>query len=56
VLSNDPQNLTLPRSASDPLILRTDFVCAWRDLAPKIRPQRFCNKTFNAIAVRGLCQ
>ena len=56
VLSNDPQNRSLPRSTSDPLILRTDFVCAWRDLAPKIRPQRFCNKTFNAIAVRGLCQ
>lgn len=56
VLANDAQNRTLPRSTADPLILRNDFVCAWRDLAPKIRPQRFCNKTFTAAAVRGLCQ
>jgi mono/diheme cytochrome c family protein len=56
VLSNDFQNRAFPRAPSDPLISRTDLVCAWRELAPKIRPQRFCAKTFNAAAVAGLCR
>jgi hypothetical protein len=56
VLANDFQNRAFPRQPSDPLISRNDFVCAWRDLAPKIRPQRFCAKTFDAAAVQGLCR
>jgi hypothetical protein len=56
VLANDFQNDALPRGPVDPLISRNDFICAWRDLAPKIRPQRFCAKTFDAAAVAGLCK
>jgi hypothetical protein len=56
VLSNDFQNRSFPRTTADPLLSRVDMVCAWRDLAPKIQAKRFCNKTFNAAAVRGLCQ
>jgi hypothetical protein len=56
VLANDFQNTAFPRQPADPLISRVDMVCAWRDLAPKIRPQRFCAKTFDAAAVRGLCR
>jgi mono/diheme cytochrome c family protein len=56
VAANDPNNRTFARSPSDPLVSRTDMVCAWRALAPKIRAQRFCNKTFNAAAVQGLCR
>jgi hypothetical protein len=56
VLANDFQNRSFPRTPAEPLISRVDFVCAFRDLAPKIRPQRFCNKTFNAEAVQGLCR
>jgi hypothetical protein len=55
VLSNDADNRSLPRSPAEPLISRGDFVCAFRDLAPKIRAQRFCAKTFNAAAVAGVC-
>jgi mono/diheme cytochrome c family protein len=55
VTANDPQNRTFPRTTADPLVSRVDMVCAWRDLAPKIEAKRFCNKTFNAAAVRGLC-
>jgi mono/diheme cytochrome c family protein len=56
VLANDFQNRAFPRTPAEPLISRTDFICAFRDLAPKIRPQRFCDKTFDAAAVRGLCR
>jgi len=56
VLANDFNNRTFPRTPSDPLVSRNDFVCAWRDLAPKIRPQRFCQKTFDNPAVQGLCR
>jgi hypothetical protein len=56
VLDNDADNRALPRSTADPLISRVDFVCEWRDLAPKIRAQRFCAKTFTAAAVTGLCR
>jgi mono/diheme cytochrome c family protein len=56
VLSNDFQNRAFPRTPADPLISRTDVICAWRDLAPKIRPQRFCAKTFDAATVAGLCR
>ena len=56
VLANDADNRTLPRTAQDPLISRVDFVCAWRDLAVKIEAKQFCAKTFDAAAVRGLCQ
>jgi hypothetical protein len=56
VLANDFKNRTLPRNPTDPLISRNDFICAFRDLAPLIRPQRFCNGTFNADAVQELCQ
>ncbi|HET6147871.1 MAG TPA: hypothetical protein VFH68_10095 [Polyangia bacterium] len=55
VLANDADNRTLPRSPTDPLISRVDFVCAWRDLAVKIEAKQFCAKTFDAAAVRGLC-
>ncbi|HEX3697122.1 MAG TPA: hypothetical protein VH374_17225 [Polyangia bacterium] len=56
VLANDPTNRSFPRTTADPLVSRADMVCAWRALAPKIEAKRFCNKTFNAAAVRGLCQ
>jgi hypothetical protein len=56
VLSNDFQNRAFPRTPADPLLSRTDLICAWRDLAPKIRPQRFCAKTFDAATVVGLCR
>ena len=56
VLANDADNRTLPRSPTDPLISRVDFVCAWRDLAVKIEAKQFCAKTFDAATVRGLCQ
>jgi hypothetical protein len=55
VLTNDFNNRIFPRTPADPLVSRTDFVCAWRDLAPKISPKRFCGKTFDAAAVRNLC-
>jgi mono/diheme cytochrome c family protein len=56
VLANDFQNRAFPRTPAEPLISRVDFICAFRDLAPKIRPQRFCAKTFDAAAVQGLCR
>jgi hypothetical protein len=56
VLANDFDNRAFPRTPAEPLISRNDFVCAFRDLAPKIRPQRFCQKTFDAAEVRNLCQ
>ncbi len=56
VTANDPNNRIFPRSTADPLVSRVDMVCAWRDLAPKIQAKRFCNRTFNAAAVRALCQ
>jgi hypothetical protein len=56
VLDNDFQNRAFPRTPADPLVSRTDFVCAFRALAPKIRPLRFCAKTFDAVAVSGLCK
>ncbi|HVR64725.1 MAG TPA: hypothetical protein VMU50_22650, partial [Polyangia bacterium] len=56
VMSNDPTNTTFPKGTADPLVSRVDMVCAWRALAPKIEAKRFCNKTFNAAAVQGLCK
>jgi hypothetical protein len=56
VLANDFQNRTFPRTPAEPLISRNDFICAFRDLAPKIRPNRFCQKTFDAAQVRNLCR
>jgi hypothetical protein len=55
VLANDFNNRIFPRTPADPLVSRTDFVCAWRDLAPKISPKQFCKKTFDAAAVKNLC-
>ncbi|HEY0707436.1 MAG TPA: hypothetical protein VGG33_11600 [Polyangia bacterium] len=55
-LANDFQNVVLPRSLSQPLVLRDDFVCVFRDIVTKIRPNaEFCAKTFDAAAVRNSC-
>jgi mono/diheme cytochrome c family protein len=57
ILANDSQNDSLPRSTKQPLVTREDFVCVWRDLVTKIRPNAlFCDKTFEAAAVRNTCQ
>jgi hypothetical protein len=56
VLANDFQNRVFPRNPSEPLISRNDLICAWRDLAPKIRPNAFCKKTFDNPAVANLCR
>jgi mono/diheme cytochrome c family protein len=56
VLANDFQNDDLPRTTSDPLISRDDFVCLFRDLVTKIRRNAvFCAKTFDAAEVKNLC-
>jgi mono/diheme cytochrome c family protein len=56
VLANDFQNDALPRLPTAPLISRDDFVCVFRDIVTKIRPNAvFCDKTFDAAAVRNLC-
>jgi mono/diheme cytochrome c family protein len=56
VLANDFQNDVLPRSPTAPLVLRDDFVCIYRDLAPKILSNaEFCDNTFNNAAVVNLC-
>jgi mono/diheme cytochrome c family protein len=56
VLANDFQNDVLPRGPTQPLVLRDDFVCIYRDLAPKIRANaEFCDQTFNNPAVVNLC-
>ncbi len=57
VLANDFQNDVLPRSPTAPLVLRDDFVCIYRDLAPKIVANaEFCNNTFNDPRVVNLCE
>jgi hypothetical protein len=57
IMANDPQNESLPRTLNAPLVSRDDFVCVWRDLITKIRPNaRFCANSFNANAVRNLCR
>jgi mono/diheme cytochrome c family protein len=57
IMANDSQNESLPRTINAPLVSRDDFVCVWRDLITKIRPNaRFCANSFNANAVRNLCQ
>jgi hypothetical protein len=56
ILANDSQNVSLPRNNQQPLLLRDDFVCVWRDLITKIRANAvFCAKTFDAAAVRNAC-
>ena len=56
ILANDSQNESLPKTTSAPLVSRDDFVCVWRDLVTKIRPNaQFCGGTFNANQVRNLC-
>jgi hypothetical protein len=56
VLANDFQNIALPRTATSPLVLRDDFVCVYRDLITKIRPNAvFCDKTFEDAAVVNSC-
>jgi mono/diheme cytochrome c family protein len=56
VLANDFQNDVLPRTPTAPLVLRDDFVCIYRDLAPKIRANaEFCAGTFTADEVVNLC-
>ena len=56
VLANDFQNIALPRTPTSPLVLRDDFVCVFRDLVLKIRPNAvFCDKTFDAAAVVNSC-
>ena len=45
-----------PARPTQPLVLRDDFVCIYRDLAPKIRPNaEFCDNTFNDATVVNLC-
>jgi mono/diheme cytochrome c family protein len=57
VRANDSQSDVLPYTASAPLVLRDDFVCIYRDLAPKIRANaEFCGNTFNVAAVVALCE
>jgi hypothetical protein len=57
IQSNDSQNDALPADLKQPLVLRDDFVCVWRDLVTKIRPNAvFCAKTFDAQAVRNSCR
>ena len=56
VLANDFQNVALPRTSTAPLVLRDDFVCVYRDLVTKIRPNAvFCDKTFEDPAVVNSC-
>jgi mono/diheme cytochrome c family protein len=56
VLANDFANIALPRTATAPLVLRDDFVCVYRDLVTKIRPNAvFCDKTFDAVQVQDDC-
>jgi mono/diheme cytochrome c family protein len=57
IQANDSQNDSLPATLKEPLVLRDDFVCVWRDLVTKIRPNAvFCDKTFEAAAVRNSCR
>jgi hypothetical protein len=57
VQANDSQNEALPKNVQAPLVTRDDFVCVWRDLVQKIRPNaQFCGNTFNAVQVRNACQ
>ncbi|HEY0715776.1 MAG TPA: hypothetical protein VGF45_24040, partial [Polyangia bacterium] len=52
VLANDFQSVDLPRTPTQPLIAREDFVCVFRDLVTKIRPNAvFCANTFTAAEV-----
>jgi uncharacterized membrane protein YgcG len=56
VLANDFQNISLPRTPTAPLVSRDDFVCVFRDIVTKIRPNAvFCDKTFDAAAVANAC-
>ena len=56
VLANDFQNIALPRTPTAPLVLRDDFVCVYRDLITKIRPNAvFCDKTFEDPTVVNSC-
>lgn len=56
VLANDFANIALPRTPTAPLVTRDNFVCVFRDLVTKIRPNAvFCAKTFDAAAVRNAC-
>jgi hypothetical protein len=56
VLANDFQNISLPRTSTAPLVLRDDFVCIYRDLITKIRPNAvFCDKTFEDPTVVNSC-
>ncbi|HEY0710706.1 MAG TPA: hypothetical protein VGG33_28135 [Polyangia bacterium] len=56
VLANDFQSVDLPRSPTQPLIAREDFVCVFRELVAKIRPNAvFCANTFSAAQVRNSC-
>jgi mono/diheme cytochrome c family protein len=55
-LANDFGNIALPRTATSPLVTRDNFVCVYRDLIAKVRPNAvFCAKTFDAAAVRNIC-
>ena len=57
IVANDSQNEKLPRTTAAPLVSRDDFVCVWRDLVTKIRPNaQFCANSFNANAVRNSCR
>jgi mono/diheme cytochrome c family protein len=57
VQANDAQNDAFPRNPAGRLLTRDDFVCEFRDLAPKIlRNGQFCSGTFSANAVRNLCK
>ena len=55
-LANDYGNISLPRTATAPLVTRDNFVCVYRDLITKVRPNAvFCARTFDNAAVRNSC-
>ena len=54
--ANDFQNDSLPRTTTAPLVQRDDFICVFRDIVQKIRPNAvFCDGTFLAAAVGNQC-
>jgi hypothetical protein len=54
-LAGESTDQKLPRTPIDPLMSRAGFVCAFRTLAPRLRPAAFCKKTFTAEAVQKSC-
>ena len=54
--ANDFGNDALPRVPTAPLVSRDDFVCVFRDIVTKVRPNAvFCAKTFDAVQVAKQC-